>query len=79
MTKNIFTRFSLYRVEIYPKNCYYKLKILKGIVMNLEIKEITNFFEDGKNKTRLVFNDKNKEREIVFEGNGKLKMPVAEA
>ncbi len=47
--------------------------------MNLEIKEITNFFEDGKNKTRLVFNDKNKEREIVFEGNGKLKMPVAEA
>lgn len=47
--------------------------------MTLEIKEITNFFEDGKNKTRLVFNEENKEREIVFEGNGKLKMPVAEA
>ncbi len=67
------------RVEIYLKNCYYELKIKKGIVMTLEIKEITNFFEDGKNKTRLVFNEENKEREIVFEGNGKLKMPVAEA
>lgn len=55
------------------------MKIQKGIVMNLEIKEITNFFEDGKNKTRLVFSEKDKEREIVFEGTGKLKMPVAEA
>ena len=46
--------------------------------MNLEIKEITNFTEDGKNKTRLVFGEKNENREIIFEGDGKLKMPVVE-
>lgn len=47
-------------------------------MMTLEIKEITNFFEDGKNKTRLVFSEKDKDKEIIFEGTGKLKTPVAE-
>ncbi len=46
--------------------------------MNLEIKEIKNFIEDGKNKTKLVFSKENEDREIIFEGNGKLKMPVVE-
>lgn len=46
--------------------------------MTLEIKEITNFFEDGKNKTKLVFCEDNSEKEILFEGEGKLKSAVAE-
>ncbi len=46
--------------------------------MNLEIKEIKNFIEDGKNKTKLVFSEENVDREIIFEGDGKLKTPVVE-
>lgn len=47
--------------------------------MTLEIKEITNFFKDGKNKTKLVFcEDNNEKKEILFEGEGKLKSAVAE-
>lgn len=46
--------------------------------MTLEIKEITSFIEDGKSKTKLVFSEKNEDREIIFEGSGKLKTPVVE-
>lgn len=34
--------------------------------MTLEIKEITNFFEDGKNKTKLVFCEDNNEKKRNF-------------
>ena len=50
----------------------------KGIVMDLKVKEITNFLEDGKNKTKVVFCQNNNEKEIIFEGKGKIKLPVAE-
>ncbi len=46
--------------------------------MTLEIKEITTFVDDGKNKTKLVFCENNNEKEILFEGEGKLKSAVAE-
>jgi len=48
--------------------------------MDIQIKEVKNFFEDGKNKTKLVFSDikKGLDKEIVFEGEGRLKSPVAE-
>ena len=50
----------------------------KGIVMELKVKEIKNFLEDGKNKTKIIFSQNDLEKEIIFEGNGKIKTPVAE-
>ena len=44
--------------------------------MELKIKEISKFSDCGKNKTKLVFCDEKKE--IIFEGEGKIKTPVAE-
>lgn len=46
--------------------------------MNLEIKEITNFLEEGKNKTKLVFSEDKNEKEIILEGDGRLQSAVAE-
>ncbi len=46
--------------------------------MDLKVKEITSFLEDGKNKTKLVFCQNETEKEIIFEGDGKIKTPVAE-
>lgn len=41
----------------------------------LKIKEISNYTDCGKNKTKVVFSDKEKinETEIILEGNGKIK------
>ena len=50
----------------------------KGIVMELKVKEIKNFSEDGKNKIRIIFSQNDLEKEIIFEGNGKIKTPVVE-
>lgn len=50
----------------------------KGIVMELKVKEIKNFSEDGKNKIKIIFSQNNLEKEIIFEGKGKIKTPVAE-
>ena len=46
--------------------------------MELKIKEISKFSDCGKNKTKLVFCDEKIEKEIIFEGKGKIKTPVAE-
>ncbi|MEE3349776.1 MAG: hypothetical protein VZR09_07030 [Candidatus Gastranaerophilaceae bacterium] len=42
----------------------------------LKIKEITGFNEDGKDKTKVIFADSDKETEIIFEGSGKIKIAV---
>jgi len=44
---------------------------------NLKIKEIKEFSENGKNKTKVVFSDSESEKEIVFEGSGKIKTTVS--
>lgn len=46
--------------------------------MDLKVKEVTNFLEDGKNKAKIVFCQNDTEKEILFEGNGKIKTTVAE-
>lgn len=42
----------------------------------LKIKEISNFTENGENKTKIIFSDSEKEKEIIFEGSGKIKTAV---
>ena len=41
----------------------------------LKIKEISNYTDCGKNKTKVVFSDNkvHKNTEIIFEGSGKIK------
>lgn len=45
---------------------------------DLKIKDIQTFLENEKPKTKLTFSDKEKDVEIVFEGNGKLKTAALE-
>ena len=43
----------------------------------LKIKEISEFSENGVNKTKMVFSDgENQEKEIIFQGSGKIKFAV---
>ena len=43
----------------------------------LKIKEISEFDEGGKDKTRVIFSDnEQRETEIVFEGSGKIRAAV---
>ena len=42
----------------------------------LKIKEITQYSENGVNKTKMVILSNNKEKEIIFEGSGKIKSTV---
>lgn len=42
----------------------------------LKIKEVSQFIEKDVQKTKLVINENNKDTEIIFSGNGKLKVPV---
>lgn len=41
-----------------------------------QIKEIFNYIENDTNKTTVIFSDKEKETEIVFEGSGKIKVAI---
>lgn len=47
--------------------------------MDLKVKEITNFLDNEKEKTKIVFCQDNIEKEIIFEGNGRLKTAVTES
>ena len=40
------------------------------------IKEISDFVEDGVDKTKVVFSDAGKDTEIILEGKGKIKTAV---
>ena len=42
----------------------------------LKIKEITQYNENGVNKTKMVILSNNQEKEIIFEGSGKIKSTV---
>ena len=42
----------------------------------LNIKEITEYSESGINKTKMVIIENNEEKEIIFEGSGKIKSVV---
>ena len=44
-----------------------------------KIKDIETFIENETPKTKLTFSDSEKDVEIVFEGNGKLKTVALEA
>ena len=41
-----------------------------------QLKEILNFTDNGINKTKVVFSEKEKETEIIFEGSGKIKVAL---
>ena len=45
-------------------------------MMELKIKDILEYKKNGVNKTKIVFSDSGKEKEIIFEGSGKIKIPV---
>ena len=42
----------------------------------LKIKEISRFVEGNEEKTRLIISENGKDTEIIFTGNGKLKVAV---
>ena len=44
-----------------------------------EIKSIETFTENETPKTKMIINDNNTEKEIILEGNGKLKIAAVEA
>ncbi len=46
---------------------------------NIEIKSIETFTENETPKTKMIINDNNTEKEIILEGNGKLKIAAVEA
>ena len=46
--------------------------------MVTKVKEIKNFVENGKKKTKLIFNDSQYDKEIIFEGKGQIKIAVPE-
>lgn len=46
---------------------------------NVEIKSIETFTENETPKTKMIINDNNTEKEIILEGNGKLKIAAIEA
>lgn len=43
-----------------------------------KIKDIETFLENETPKTKLTFSDKEKDVDIIFEGEGKLKTPILE-
>ncbi len=43
---------------------------------DLRIKDIITFVEENKNKTKMIISDTSNEREIIFEGSGKIKTTV---
>ena len=45
-------------------------------MVELKIKEIKGFTENGIAKTKMIFVKNDKETEIVFEGSGKIKSAV---
>lgn len=46
---------------------------------NVEIKAIETFTENEVPKTKMVISDNTSEKEIILEGNGKLKITAMEA
>ena len=46
---------------------------------NIEIKSIETFTENETPKTKMIINDNDTEKEIILEGNGKLKIAAVEA
>ena len=43
----------------------------------LKIKEITEYVENGINKTKMIIINDDKEQEIILEGSGKIKSTVS--
>lgn len=41
-----------------------------------KVKKIFNYVDEGVNKTKVIFSDTEKDTEIIFEGNGKIKAAI---